>query len=121
MHSLLVVEDNDDVREATQIAFEQVGHQVAAVGNGQEAIDWLAAHDAPCLILLDLMMPVMDGWQFLEAVQAHASWSTIPVVVVSSAQEDGIPGHARAILRKPASLESLLSAVEHCSCRRRHA
>jgi CheY-like chemotaxis protein len=81
---VLVVEDEDVIRETFGLALELEGYKVFTAANGKEALDLLSKIPAPCLILLDLMMPVMNGWEFIEAVQKDASLSTIPVVVVTA-------------------------------------
>src|SRR4051794_19279392 len=84
-HHILLIEDDGDTRDAMTLVLEGVGYKVESVTNGQEALDQLrAAAPPPCLILLDLMMPVMDGWQFRDEQQRDNSLSTIPVIVVSA-------------------------------------
>src|SRR3712207_6404701 len=87
---LLVVEDDQDIRETLQQALELEGYQVSTAGNGKEALDILHLADPPSrphLILLDLMMPIMDGWEFLEKARSTNLLSGIPVVIVSAAGE----------------------------------
>src|SRR5688572_27353229 len=83
---ILLVEDDNDVREAIAEGLEDAGYQVFAAENGQEALDYLgSAPQLPSLILLDLMMPTMDGWQFHEQLSHHPRCAHIPVVVLSAA------------------------------------
>src|SRR5262249_26330672 len=84
-HHILLVEDDGDTRDGITPVLEGVGYKVESVTNGQEALDQLRTSTAPpCLILLDLMMPVMDGWQFRDEQQRDPFLSSIPVVVVSA-------------------------------------
>ncbi len=80
---VLLVEDDQPTREMMARALEKVGWQVSEAGNGREALDRLA-RQKPRLILLDLMMPVMDGFDFLLAMRANAEWQDIPVIVLTA-------------------------------------
>lgn len=113
-NSILIVEDNADLRWLYQQALQRGGYNVSLAANGQEAIDHLlSSNNRPCFILLDLMMPVMDGWQFLEKRAQDPSLSTIPVVVCSAAKEN-LPQGIR-VLKKPVDISTLLSvAAETC-------
>jgi CheY-like chemotaxis protein len=91
---------------------ELEGYRVSTVSNGKEALDLLRVIEPPCLILLDLMMPVMNGWEFLKAQKGDSALATIPVVVVSAAH--GMlprPPEADAAMKKPVDLEVLLKVV----------
>ncbi|MGN6111359.1 MAG: response regulator [Kofleriaceae bacterium] len=105
---VLIVDDDDDVREATQDAMERRGYDVVAVGSGAEALAFLA-FDTPSLILLDLHMDDMNGWEVLGELRRDPRLAAVDVVVVTGS--DGkVPGHVR-VLRKPfqiAALEELL-------------
>ena len=81
---ILIIEDNDDIREALQMAIEGEGYRVFAVSNGQEALGVLKRIPGRPLVLLDMMMPVMSGWEFLEAQKANAVFGHLPVVVVTA-------------------------------------
>lgn len=113
---VLVVEDDEDVRDAIATALFDEGYEVQTAGHGQEALELLRGRgpdDQPCLILLDLMMPVMNGWQLVEALRAEDAYAAIPVVVVS-AMAEGVPG-AVASMKKPIQLAALLDLVrQHC-------
>ncbi len=110
MPSILVVDDDRDIRETLAEVLEVAGHTVSKASNGGEALDALRAKPAE-VILLDLMMPVMDGWTFVREQQADAALADIPIVVVTAAPVDApIPG-VRAYLPKPFDLDRLLSVV----------
>jgi CheY-like chemotaxis protein len=113
--SLLVVEDDPDIADTLAELLEDAGYRVATAGNGRIALDHLQlSPELPDLILLDLMMPVMDGWQFREAQQSDPRLAGVPVILLSAsvkadqaAQELGV----RALLRKPVDIEALLRAI----------
>ncbi len=77
--TLLVVEDDADIRDALDGLLSMEGFRVTGCSNGREALDWLHASPKPDLILLDLMMPIMDGWQFRVAQKEDPELATIPV------------------------------------------
>ena len=82
--TVLVIDDDADTRRMTCQMLERVGLNIGEAENGEAGLAWLAAHPAPSLILLDLMMPVMDGFEFLEHVRADQRWRMLPVVVVTA-------------------------------------
>ena len=84
--TVLIVEDDRPTRELTERAVEKLGHTAALAENGRHAIDWLEANPPPALILLDLLMPEMDGLEFLRELRSRADWMHIPVVVVTAKQ-----------------------------------
>lgn len=113
---ILLVEDDPDVRESVQSLLEEEGYTVEPAQNGREALERVAASGVdPCLILLDLMMPVMNGAEFLAAFRSrHASH--VPVVILSAwPREAAGAGGECDYLPKPLSIETLLATVEkHC-------
>jgi CheY-like chemotaxis protein len=114
--SILVVEDDRDIRETLQQVLEMEGYVVHTAVNGKDGLDKLRNIQRPCLILLDLMMPVMSGWEFLEAAGRDVTVATIPVVVVS-AFTTYVPTVPRAVafVKKPVEIDSLLKRIEeHC-------
>lgn len=110
---ILIVEDDLDIREALAEALGFEGYEVFLAENGQEALDVLRGGPLPDVILLDLLMPVMSGWQFRQVQLADPALAGIPVIVVSaSAPGDAQPNR---YLPKPFSIEDLLSAVAELS------
>jgi CheY-like chemotaxis protein len=113
--TILVIEDNEDIRDIVAESLEVAGYGVWVAANGAIAIGALReSNDLPCLILLDLMMPVMDGAQFLQEMRKDPRLSELPVVVVTA--DDSAITKAAALgthggLRKPIRLNDLLSTV----------
>ncbi len=111
---ILVVDDDPDLRETMQDILEMEGWKVRLASNGKEALDVLRQFGRPCLILLDMMMPVMTGEEFLEHVQQDPVLHTYPVIICSATSRSTLPG-ARSIIRKPFLAEDLLASVAaHC-------
>jgi CheY-like chemotaxis protein len=113
---VMVVEDDADVRDAIAEVLQDHDYQPVGAANGQEAIAHLRSHPVmPCVILLDIMMPVMDGWQFRALQRQDPHLSPIPVVVLTAhanVQEAANKMAAAACLKKPIQLEALLATVE---------
>ena len=115
--TVFVVEDDVDTRDMLGRFLELEGFQVELAANGKQALDRLSAGVQPCVILLDLMMPVMDGWQFRRQQVLNAELALIPVIVVSAAGKDRIAGiDANAYLSKPVDLEQLLAQITEYCC-----
>ena|SRR5689334_4752811 len=116
---ILIVEDDFDIREAlTQILMEE-GYEVRCASNGKEGLAVATQGSAPSLILLDLMMPVMNGWQFRAEQLKDPRLSSVPVLVISAdphLQPKAATLGAVGLLKKPISLDDLLAAVKvHCT------
>jgi len=115
---VLAVEDDDDLRAFYRTLLEEEGYEVRVARDGAEAlglIDW-----APDLILLDLMLPVMDGYQFLRRLRSSRQGAHIPVLVLSAALPPGretLAG-AQAVLRKPFEFDRLLRTIDMYSHQR---
>jgi CheY-like chemotaxis protein len=106
---ILVVEDELDIRQAMAEALSDEGYQVASARDGAEALSKLRAFH-PDVVLLDLMMPHMNGWEFRSAQKSDPEFSSIPVIVLSALGRDvGID--AVEFVPKPFDLDALLSAV----------
>ncbi len=114
-HPILIVEDDPATRTSMALVFEARGYPVAVAANGQEALDLLRQGIRPCLILLDLMMPVMTGSEFLQQQKQDSSLAGIPVIIISAADAN----HARAMalgaadyLQKPIEIAELTAKVQ---------
>ncbi|MBV8567620.1 MAG: response regulator [Methylobacteriaceae bacterium] len=113
---VLLVEDDEATRDMIRRTVEQMGLAVAEAINGRLALDWLGEHPAPAIVLLDLMMPEMDGFQFLDAFRRNEPWRDIPVIVITAKQlsadeRDRLASQAQKIVIKGASARSDLVAA----------
>jgi CheY-like chemotaxis protein len=107
---VLVVDDDWEICDAVKDALEGEGFEVACASNGQHALDHLRTHPPPHAILLDLFMPVMDGWALAKQLRASPSYSAIPVVVMTaSGPHWGYP--VSRVIRKPVMHHELVAAV----------
>jgi CheY-like chemotaxis protein len=114
--AVLVVEDDPDIRDAVATELELDGFQVFRAENGARALEVLRTMPHPSLILADLMMPVMDGWQLIRALSQDDRLATLPVVVVSATHQDGPQGFRR--VKKPIELDDLMKIVSELCARR---
>jgi CheY-like chemotaxis protein len=117
-HCILIVEDDVDMRESLGEILQCEGYRVAAAANGREALDHLRQAEAPCIILLDLMMPVMSGWEFRQEQRDDPRLAQIPVAVLTgvrnSVEQISTLG-AVGYFQKPVDLPALLATVaEYC-------
>lgn len=113
-HRILVVEDDPTIREVLVEVLGEHGYEAVGVGNGREALDTLASPaERPCVILLDLMMPVMDGRSFREEQLQIPELSHIPVIVISAHLDQTVATdlHADIYLKKPVRLADVLQSV----------
>lgn len=108
---LLLVDDDDFLREALEEALSYEGHEVVTASDGAEALALLERGPAPDAVLLDLMMPVLDGWGFVERQRAEPRWADIPVIVLTAMGTLPRPIPAKALLHKPFRLDELLDAL----------
>ena len=108
--SILLVEDDAILRGAMKMVLEWEGYRVACAGDGVEALDYLRDGGRPSLILLDVMLPVLDGVQFRQEQRRDPDLAAVPVVVVSALDAADCPD-AAAHIRKPFAAEELLAAV----------
>jgi CheY-like chemotaxis protein len=117
-HVILVVDDDRDIRDSLIELLQEHGYRAAGAANGREALALLGTTPhSPCLILLDLMMPVMDGRGFREEQLKNPAWAQIPVIVISAYSD--AQAQARALdlecLRKPLAMRLLIEVVQrHC-------
>ena len=112
MGSVLVVEDNEDLRLLYAEAFKHAAVRSTSAINGSDALRHLAESlELPQLIVLDMMMPVMDGWTFLAEKKKDARLAGIPVIVCSAAPSRDLPPDVE-FMRKPIDIRRLLSKVQ---------
>jgi CheY-like chemotaxis protein len=113
MKTILLVEDNEDIRDAVAELLLSEGYEVITAEHGQAALDQLAnMHGVPCLVLLDLMMPVMNGTQLLKVLHDGHRLASLPVVVMSATGTGRDTPEARQHIRKPVAAETLLAVVK---------
>lgn len=116
---VLVVDDDRAIRESLCDLLEDEGHRAISAANGREALDILHGGDRPCVILLDMMMPVMDGPAFRAEQLKDPDLSAIPVAVITAGGANaGASLNPEALLRKPLSIGSVLQVVQHFCPRR---
>lgn len=116
---VLIVEDETDIRESLGELLEVEGYSVAQANNGRTALEYLTvAAQLPHVILLDLMMPEMDGETFRRAQRADARFAAIPIVIMSAARdivEAGERMQAFSVLSKPMSIDVLLATLREAA------
>jgi CheY-like chemotaxis protein len=111
---VLVVEDDADIREMLGELLQDEGYETVLAKDGQQALELLATIPRPCLVLADLVMPIMDGWQLLHALSRDDRLATIPVLIMSGASPTNFPAE-RKVIKKPADIGVLMQIVhEHC-------
>lgn len=120
---ILIIDDDDDAREGIREILESEGYEVVEAANGRKALHYLTSdgpRPEPCLILLDLRMPEMSGWELLALLKGYSRLAAIPVVVITGHDpysEALPPGAFAQFLRKPITRDALLTAVSHCARR----
>ncbi len=114
--TLLVVEDDEAARAALATVLRRHGYEVVLAENGKDALEYLESHTPPDLILLDMFLPVLDGWRFLERLKGHVA-ASVPVVVTTGgvltpewARDHGCAG----FVRKPIDETELVGEVRRC-------
>lgn len=115
---ILVVEDDTSIRELLVELLESEGYVVSSAVNGLEGIKYLQSQQTPDLILIDLMMPVMDGYSFRSEQLKNSKWASIPTVVMSAeanAKEKMKNFNITAFLSKPVELDTILKTVAQYS------
>ncbi|MGZ3420785.1 MAG: response regulator [Polyangiales bacterium] len=107
---ILVVDDDDDVREILRLQLEAEGFATRGASNGAEALTEVE-RDRPAVVLLDMMMPVMSGPEFVHAIRADERWSKLPIVMVTAWPQEASGLAVREVLSKPLELQALLDCV----------
>jgi CheY-like chemotaxis protein len=117
-YRILLVENDPDLRDIVQDILEDEGYDVIPAAHGRQALEYLrttrSRDDAPALVILDLMMPIVTGWEVLDAIRDDP-WLQMPVIVISALGHSE-PNGVAAYLRKPFSLNDLLDAVRGAPC-----
>jgi CheY-like chemotaxis protein len=111
---VLVIDDDSFGRDALARILQMAGYRTLAVANGLEALTVVRDSLRPGLIILDLFMPVVNGWEFCSWVREHAQLSGVPILVVSAAASGQLPGHCPDVVghfQKPVNVSELLAAV----------
>jgi CheY-like chemotaxis protein len=110
---VLVVDDDPDIRETLREVIEAEGFAVVCAADGQKAMEVLRQGVRPSLIVLDLMMPTMSGWEVLTALRAERAFADLPVAVISASGGRAPPPGATCSMRKPIDLDTLLDLVRN--------
>jgi CheY-like chemotaxis protein len=123
---VLVVEDDAGTREVARHTIGKMGLTVAEAENGRSALIWLANNPAPAIILLDLMMPEMDGFEFLDTFKHNSAWRDIPVIVITgmsltTTERDRLRGQVQKVIAKGSSTQVDIAAAISEAVRRRPA
>lgn len=114
---ILIVDDEADIRDSLQEFFEDEGFAVATAGNGEEGLARLRAGPLPCIIILDLSMPVLDGNEMYQQMRADPALARVPVIISTSDPRRAPSGVTT--MTKPVSLMRLLASVrQHCTPRK---
>ncbi|HZS41324.1 MAG TPA: response regulator [Polyangia bacterium] len=108
--TIVLVEDDVDVRLSVREILEEEGYRVIALRDGMEALSVLE-HVEPSMILIDLMMPRLNGWELVKRMSADTRWAAIPICIISAFANLRAPNRAVAALQKPLDLDHLLSTV----------
>lgn len=101
---IMIIDDDQAIRDALSLALKIAGYRVVSATNGKEGLEKLREDLHPCMIFLDLMMPVMDGWGFIDAYEKDERLPRVPIVVISSFNTESRAVRADTILNKPVDL-----------------
>ena len=111
--NILIVEDDRAIRQIMSDVLELNGYNTFIAGDGEEALQALKAMQfKPCVVLLDLMMPGTNGWQFLAAQRNDPQFASIPIIVCSAYKESAKAVQPAAFIEKPVQLDSLLGTIK---------
>jgi CheY-like chemotaxis protein len=110
---VLLIEDDRSIQKMLSTYLEIEGYQVYVASNGEEGMRLLeSTPERPCVVLLDMLMPKVNGWEFLEFQRGHASFASIPVVVVSAFPEIAQSVKPDVFVPKPIQTDALMDAIE---------
>lgn len=116
--SILIIDDDEDIREALRDILERAGYQIATAAHGADAMSQLRAGERPGVIVLDLMMPVMDGYEFVAEKRKDPELAGIPIVVITAggyAAEKAAALGAAGYVQKPFKANALLYAIRQAT------
>jgi CheY-like chemotaxis protein len=117
-HAVLLVDDDADTREAMSFYLRSHGYEVDEASGGHAALRQLRTGCTPCVVIIDALMPGMNGWELLTMLRADPKLATIPTVMVSGRPEEAglaVRLGVRAFITKPADLDTIAAVVdEHC-------
>lgn len=108
---MLIVDDDKDIQSAIKMILELHGYQVSCVSNGQEALEVLTRGPVPSVILLDLMMPVMDGFEFMRLMEDGCIATKVPIIVMTAARNKAHEIKNYTTLLKPFDVTKLLAII----------
>lgn len=117
---MLVVDDYEDARQSLREALENAGHEVVEAANGQQALNFMVSRPdhQVSLIVLDLQMPVMDGWRLLDVLRCYVRLANIPVIVVTGQADPQVERirhpHLVQCVQAPYEMRALLGMVSDC-------
>jgi CheY-like chemotaxis protein len=111
--TVLIVEDDEVIRETLAQILQDHSYHVTTAQHGRDALEKMASMPCPCLLLMDLMMPIMNGWELLTELRRDERWSRLPVIILSAGGEanDLLQDPYVRFLKKPLRMASLLEAV----------
>lgn len=115
-HHIVLIDDDEAIRSSIEFVLEDRGYSVESYQDGSPAFDSLKAGTRACLILLDMMMPMMNGWEFLKAIEALPHLAGVPVVAITASVGpiEGVP--VVQVLRKPFNIQALFDICDrHCA------
>jgi len=110
-NNILIVEDDEAIRSTLKFALELEGYKVFSAVNGQEGVTVFKTMPKPCVVLLDLMMPVMNGWEFIEVVEKDEELATVPIILVTAFSDQAKTIRAKGIVKKPVDWDELVTIV----------
>lgn len=112
--TILLAEDDEDMRDVVQDLLEANGYDVIPARTGRQALEFLSmdAQSPPDIVILDMMMPIVSGWQVLDTIRRDPELAKVPVVVLTAMSQDK-PTGAAAFLRKPFRSEALLETLRN--------
>lgn len=113
----MIVDDEEDIRDSLRDVFEDEGYIVASAVNGHKGLEHLRSQRAPCVIILDLMMPVMSGVELYSLVKSESALASIPIIISTSDPSQAPEGSL--IMQKPIDLDVMLATVASM-CRLKH-